>query len=142
VFIFFLAVSDFIIAPNFGIVINKMRFSGKRKVCCNDEEWLSHKYTRKMLEPKHKADVIKYEYKYVINYVLISYYNTVPTYTYIDKSMASKVTYVRPHFRRIIADSFYEKADLESWLEPKVPYSEYTEVLELLWESLLEKNLR
>ncbi|XP_026808972.1 uncharacterized protein LOC113551127 [Rhopalosiphum maidis] len=97
---YFIAVSDFITAPKFGIVINKMRFSGKRKACCNDEEWLSDKYTRQMLEPKHKNDVIK-----------------------------------------IIAGSFYEKADLESWIVSKVPYSEYTEVLELLWEPLLEKNL-
>jgi len=44
--------------------------------------------------------------------------------------------------RRIIADSFYEKADLESWLKPKVPYSDYTDILEALWEPLLEKNLR
>ncbi|KAL5233037.1 hypothetical protein ACI65C_000447 [Semiaphis heraclei] len=95
-----IAVSDFITAPNFGTVINKMRFSSKRKACCNDGEWLTEKYTRQMLEPKHKDDVIK-----------------------------------------IIADSFYEKADLEHWLVPKVPYSEYIDVLELLWEPLLEKNL-
>lgn len=43
---------------------------------------------------------------------------------------------------RIIADSFHEKADLEHWLKPKVPYSEYTNLLGLLWELLLEKDLR
>ncbi|XP_025206776.1 uncharacterized protein LOC112602747 [Melanaphis sacchari] len=97
---YFIAVSDFITAPNFGVVIDKIKFSGKRKACCDDEEWLSKKYTRQMLEPKHKDDLFK-----------------------------------------IIADSFYEKADLESWIKPKVPYSEYIDVLELLWEPLLEKNL-
>jgi hypothetical protein len=43
---------------------------------------------------------------------------------------------------RIIADSFHEKADLEHWLKPQVPYSEYTNLLEMLWELLLEKDLR
>lgn len=65
--LFFIAVSDFITAPNFGIVINKMRFSGKRKACCKDEEWLSEKYTTQMLEPKYKDNVIKYELRYVMN---------------------------------------------------------------------------
>lgn len=48
------------------------------------------------------------------------------------------------HFsiHRIIADSFYEKADLENWIQPKVPYSDYIDVMEKLWEPLLEKNLR
>jgi len=50
--------------------------------------------------------------------------------------------YVWLVFHRIIADSFYEKADLEHWIVPKVPYSEYTDILKLLWEPLLEKNLR
>lgn len=36
-----------------------MRFSGKPKVY-NGDKWLSEKYTMKMLEPKHKDDVIKY----------------------------------------------------------------------------------
>lgn len=45
-------------------------------------------------------------------------------------------------FGRIIADSFYEKADMEYWLEPKVPYTDYVEILELLWKPLLEKDLR
>ncbi|VVC31519.1 AMP-binding, conserved site,AMP-dependent synthetase/ligase,Phosphopantetheine binding ACP domain [Cinara cedri] len=100
-----IAVSDFITAPNFGIVINKMRFSGKtskanRPSCFDDDQWLSEKYTMQMLEPKHKEDVIK-----------------------------------------IIAESFYEKADMEHWLKPKVPYSDYTDILEMLWEPLLEKDL-
>lgn len=61
------AVSDFIMAPNFGIVINKMRFSGKPKEsCCNDEEWLSEKYTMQMLKPKHRDDVIKYALHYIL----------------------------------------------------------------------------
>ncbi|XP_050536385.1 gramicidin S synthase 2 isoform X2 [Daktulosphaira vitifoliae] len=42
---------------------------------------------------------------------------------------------------RIIADSFYEKADLEHWLEPAVPYSDYTDILEMIWEPLVEKKL-
>lgn len=58
-FFFFIAVSDFITAPNFGIVINKLRFSGKPKVCNNNDKWLSEKYTMHILEPKHKDDVIK-----------------------------------------------------------------------------------
>lgn len=49
---------------------------------------------------------------------------------------------MRLNLCRIIADSFHEKADLEHWLKPKVPYSEYTDVLELLWDLLLEKDLR
>lgn len=99
-----------------------MRFSGKPKVH-NSDEWLSEKYTMQMIEPKHKDDVIKYA-------CLI--------HCYLVPATSNNIL----DLCRIIADSFYEKADLEHWLEPRVPYSEYTNLLELLWESLLEKDLR
>ncbi|KAL1137996.1 hypothetical protein AAG570_009691, partial [Ranatra chinensis] len=42
---------------------------------------------------------------------------------------------------RIITDSFYEKADLERWIEPPILKEDYTDLLDKLWEPLVEKNL-
>lgn len=42
---------------------------------------------------------------------------------------------------RMIADSFYEKADLEQWLKPDIFKSDYIDLLEKAWKPLIEKNL-
>ena len=43
---------------------------------------------------------------------------------------------------RIITESFYQKADLEQWLIPKLKPDCYTELLDAIWEPLVSKNLR
>ncbi|XP_050436014.1 uncharacterized protein LOC126842859 isoform X2 [Adelges cooleyi] len=93
-------VSEFIVAPDMGTIVKKLRFTGKPQLSGCDDDWLLEKYTMQTLEPKHKEQVI-----------------------------------------RIIAQSFYEKADLEYWLEPGVPYTDYTDILEMIWEPLVEKKL-
>lgn len=42
---------------------------------------------------------------------------------------------------RIITDSFYEKADLEQWIEPRIGREEYVELLTKIWPALVEKEL-
>lgn len=44
-------------------------------------------------------------------------------------------------FFSIITSSFYHKADLEQWLIGEIFVSDYTELMEALWEPLLEKSL-
>lgn len=41
---------------------------------------------------------------------------------------------------RIITDSFYTKADLERWLLPDLHRNDYAELMEILWDSLVEKG--
>lgn len=41
---------------------------------------------------------------------------------------------------RIITDSFYTKADLERWLLPNLHRNDYTELMEKLWDPLVEKG--
>lgn len=41
----------------------------------------------------------------------------------------------------MITTSFYEKADLEHWLMPNIFVEDYSEIVEAIWEPLLEKNL-
>lgn len=42
---------------------------------------------------------------------------------------------------RIITESFYSKADLEQWLMPDITREDYQIMMEMLWNSLVEKNL-
>ena len=42
----------------------------------------------------------------------------------------------------MITDSFLQKADLEHWLMPHVVPSDYSELMDQIWEPLLEKKLR
>lgn len=41
----------------------------------------------------------------------------------------------------MITTSFYQKAELEQWLMPDISESDYTELLNILWEPLVEKKL-
>nr|CAD7261252.1 unnamed protein product [Timema shepardi] len=41
----------------------------------------------------------------------------------------------------MITTSFYQKADLERWLMPDIRAEDYTELMDSMWEPLLEKNL-
>ncbi|XP_022911582.1 beta-alanyl-bioamine nonribosomal peptide synthetase ebony [Onthophagus taurus] len=41
----------------------------------------------------------------------------------------------------MITTSFYQKADLEQWLMPDLSTMDYTELINAMWEPLLEKNL-
>nr|CAD7434172.1 unnamed protein product [Timema monikensis] len=41
----------------------------------------------------------------------------------------------------MITTSFYQKADLERWLMPDIRMEDYTELMDSMWEPLLEKNL-
>ncbi|KAL0122191.1 hypothetical protein PUN28_007148 [Cardiocondyla obscurior] len=41
----------------------------------------------------------------------------------------------------IITESFYSKADLEQWLMPDITRADYYELMESLWDVLVEKNL-
>uniref|UniRef100_V9IDN0 Mycosubtilin synthase subunit C n=1 Tax=Apis cerana TaxID=7461 RepID=V9IDN0_APICE len=41
----------------------------------------------------------------------------------------------------IITESFYSKADLEQWLMPDITREDYQIMMEILWNSLVEKNL-
>ncbi|XP_059608973.1 beta-alanyl-bioamine nonribosomal peptide synthetase ebony isoform X2 [Phlebotomus argentipes] len=41
----------------------------------------------------------------------------------------------------IITSSFYEKADLEQWLKPNILRTDYADILELIWDALVEKDL-
>ncbi|XP_067010467.2 beta-alanyl-bioamine nonribosomal peptide synthetase ebony-like [Anabrus simplex] len=41
---------------------------------------------------------------------------------------------------RIVATSFYEKADLEQWLLPHIHREDYSDLMDKLWDPLVEKN--
>lgn len=41
----------------------------------------------------------------------------------------------------MITTSFYHKADLEQWIISEISEADYLELIEALWEPLLEKNL-
>ncbi|EZA51013.1 Tyrocidine synthase [Ooceraea biroi] len=41
----------------------------------------------------------------------------------------------------IITESFYSKADLEQWLMPDIKRTDYQELMETMWNSLVEKGL-
>ncbi|KAL6430303.1 hypothetical protein ACFW04_007784 [Cataglyphis niger] len=41
----------------------------------------------------------------------------------------------------IITESFYSKADLEQWLMPDITRADYRELMEAMWNSLIEKGL-
>nr|XP_012229480.1 PREDICTED: N-(5-amino-5-carboxypentanoyl)-L-cysteinyl-D-valine synthase [Linepithema humile] len=41
----------------------------------------------------------------------------------------------------IITESFYSKADLEQWLMPDITRADYRELMEAMWNPLVEKNL-
>ncbi|GAB0092883.1 uncharacterized protein DMENIID0001_079320 [Sergentomyia squamirostris] len=41
----------------------------------------------------------------------------------------------------IITASFYEKADLEQWLKPSVLRTDYRDILDLIWDVMVEKDL-
>lgn len=41
----------------------------------------------------------------------------------------------------IITESFYSKADLEQWLMPDITRADYRELMELMWNPLVEKGL-
>lgn len=41
----------------------------------------------------------------------------------------------------MITTSFYQKADLEQWIITEISEADYTELMDKLWEPLLEKNL-
>lgn len=41
---------------------------------------------------------------------------------------------------RIVADSFYAKADLERWLAPDIELSDYYDLMDELWDPLVEKG--
>lgn len=41
----------------------------------------------------------------------------------------------------IITTSFFEKADLEQWLKPHILYTDYADILNAIWDVLVEKDL-
>ncbi|XP_063703822.1 beta-alanyl-bioamine nonribosomal peptide synthetase ebony [Culicoides brevitarsis] len=41
----------------------------------------------------------------------------------------------------IITTSFFEKADLEQWLKPMILYTDYADILNAIWDVLVEKDL-
>lgn len=41
----------------------------------------------------------------------------------------------------MVTTSFYQKADLEQWIVSEISEADYSELLNALWEPLLEKNL-
>lgn len=41
----------------------------------------------------------------------------------------------------MITTSFYEKADLEQWLMPNIFVEDYSEIINVIWEPLIEKKL-
>ncbi|KAJ6640252.1 Mycosubtilin synthase subunit C [Pseudolycoriella hygida] len=41
----------------------------------------------------------------------------------------------------IITSSFFEKADLEQWLKPNILFTDYGDIIEELWERIVEKDL-
>jgi hypothetical protein len=41
----------------------------------------------------------------------------------------------------IITKSFFEKADLEQWLKPNIMFTDYGDILEEIWDVLIEKGL-
>jgi hypothetical protein len=43
---------------------------------------------------------------------------------------------------RMIIESFYQKADLERWLEPALDRRDYQVLMDAIWKPLVEKNLR
>jgi hypothetical protein len=42
----------------------------------------------------------------------------------------------------MIIESFYQKADLERWLEPALVRQDYQVLMDAIWKPLVEKNLR
>ncbi|KAG5894177.1 hypothetical protein JTB14_001871 [Gonioctena quinquepunctata] len=52
---------------------------------------------------------------------------------------------LQPHHKEIVSDmiaeSFYQKADLEQWIKSDVSLSDYYELIDKLWQPLLDKNL-
>ncbi|CAH1280253.1 unnamed protein product [Diabrotica balteata] len=52
---------------------------------------------------------------------------------------------LKPCYKSVVCDmittSFYEKADLEQWVKPDISPKDYAELMEKLWEPLLEQNL-
>ncbi|XP_011630799.1 uncharacterized protein LOC105422919 [Pogonomyrmex barbatus] len=42
---------------------------------------------------------------------------------------------------KMITDSFYSKADLEQWLMPDITRADYRELMETMWDFLVEKNI-
>lgn len=47
---------------------------------------------------------------------------------------------IRFHFYSIISNSFLEKAELEQQLKPNIQYSDYTELLDAIWQPLVQKG--
>lgn len=41
----------------------------------------------------------------------------------------------------MITTSFYEKADLEQWLMPNIYVEDYRELIDAIWEPLVDKRL-
>lgn len=48
---------------------------------------------------------------------------------------------VRIRICRIITESFYSKADLEQWLMPDITRADYRELMDAMWQPLVEKGL-
>jgi hypothetical protein len=42
----------------------------------------------------------------------------------------------------MIIESFYQKADLERWLEPALVRQDYQVLMDAIWKPLVDKNLR
>uniref|UniRef100_A0A6M2DYW7 Putative non-ribosomal peptide synthetase/alpha-aminoadipate reductase n=1 Tax=Xenopsylla cheopis TaxID=163159 RepID=A0A6M2DYW7_XENCH len=42
---------------------------------------------------------------------------------------------------QMVTNSFYEKADLEQWLMPNIYKTDYAEILDAIWDALIEKGL-
>lgn len=44
-------------------------------------------------------------------------------------------------FSSMITTSFYQKADLEQWIISEITEEDYVELMDALWEPLIEKDL-
>lgn len=44
-------------------------------------------------------------------------------------------------FFSIITTSFFEKADLEQWLKPHILFTDYADILNAIWDVLVQKDL-
>ncbi|CAG9815434.1 unnamed protein product, partial [Phaedon cochleariae] len=60
-------------------------------------------------------------------------------------TLSFHVEFLKPEYKDIVSDiiatSFYQKADLEQWIKSEVSLSVYYELVDKLWEPLIEKNL-
>lgn len=88
-----------------------------KKIAPSEDEGI---YVASPLEIGHKNDTIQYVC------LTMDFNKKISSFEYL-------------FFCSIIAHSFLEKAELEQQLKPNIKYSDYVELLEVLWQPLVEK---